>query len=359
MKNELLKVHKGNYEAYVTLSTQAREDLIWWLHNIDQAKIHICVPSPHFEIYSDASNSGWGGVFGTQSTGGQWTEYEASRHINWLELKAGLFTLQTFCSNFRDKHIKMRMDNTTAVACIKRRGSMKPALLQLTKSIFEWAEERNVILSASHIAGVANVEADAQSRVHNLDTEWMLDRNVFDSVCELFGKPELDLFASRLNAQLKKYVAWRPDPSAIDIDAFTLSWDNVYSYAFPPFSVMGRLLNKLDLEGGDMLLIAPVWATRPWFPRLLRMLVEPPKLLPLGCIRLPQDQQRTHPLHSKLRLAAMKLSGTPTKCREFQRRLPPFFSDPGAQGHMNSTVCTLDSGFHFAVDGKSILFTHL
>ena len=174
LRNDLLKAHKGNYEAFLTLSTQAREDLNWWLYNIDHVKFHICVPSPQFEIRSDASNLGWGGVFNTRTTGGQWSEQEANHHINWLELQAGLLTLQSFCSNFRDKHIKMRMDNTTAVACIRRKGSMKPALLQLTKSIFGWAEQRNIILSSSHIPGVANVEADAESRVHNLDTEWML-----------------------------------------------------------------------------------------------------------------------------------------------------------------------------------------
>ena len=359
LRNELLRTHKGDYDACVTLSPESRADIIWWIDNIQNAESQICVPSPHFEIHSDASNTGWGGVFNSQATGGQWLEEEASHHINWLELKAGLLTLQTFCSNFRDQHIKMRMDNTTAVACINKRGTMKPEILQLTKNIFSWAQDRNIHLSASHIAGVANTEADAESRVKNVDTEWMLDPGIFSEICEVFGKPEVDLFASRLNAQLPSYVAWRPDPNAKDVDAFTISWRNVYNYAFPPFSVMGRLLRKAQLEEAEMLVIAPVWATRPWFPRMLQMLVRPPRLLPLECIRLPQSQQQTHPMGKKLRLAVFRLSGRPIKCKAFRKTLPNSYSDHGEQVRINSMADTLDNGFRFVIHGKWIQFTRL
>jgi hypothetical protein len=66
---------------------------------------------------------------------------------------------------------------------------------------------------------------------------------------------------------LPDYVAWRPDLNAKDIDDFTLCWENIYGYAFPPFSVMDQPV----AEGGELLVIAPVWATRPWFPWMLRM----------------------------------------------------------------------------------------
>eukprot|EP00918_Siedleckia_nematoides_P075761 GHVU01165804.1.p1 GENE.GHVU01165804.1~~GHVU01165804.1.p1 ORF type:complete len:163 (-),score=2.58 GHVU01165804.1:837-1304(-) len=148
-----------------------------------------------------------------------------------------------------------------------------------------------------YIAGVCNVQADAETRIKNYDTEWMLNPVVFEQVCTLFGIPGVDLFASRLNAQLPHYVSWRPDPFAKDIDGFSVCWKDIYSYAFPPFSVMGRILRKLELEEAEMLIIAPVWVTRPWFPRLLRMLVRQPRLLPLECLTLPQDP-RTHPLKS-------------------------------------------------------------
>ena len=38
------------------------------------------------------------------------------------------------------------------------------------------------------------------------------------------GGCDVDLFASRVNAQLKSYVSWRPDPDVMALDAFTLGW---------------------------------------------------------------------------------------------------------------------------------------
>ena len=43
-------------------------------------------------------------------------------------------------------------------------------------------------------------------------------------------------FASRLNAKVKKFVSWRPDPEACAVDAFTFDWGTQLNYAFPPFS---------------------------------------------------------------------------------------------------------------------------
>ena len=44
----------------------------------------------------------------------------------------------------------------------------------------------------------------------------------------------MDLFASRLTAQLPQYVSWRPDPAAFHIDALTLHWKSLMGYAPPP-----------------------------------------------------------------------------------------------------------------------------
>ena len=43
-------------------------------------------------------------------------------------------------------------------------------------------------------------------------------------------------FASQLNAKVKKFVSWRPDPEACAVDAFTFDWGTQLNYAFPPFS---------------------------------------------------------------------------------------------------------------------------
>ena len=42
----------------------------------------------------------------------------------------------------------------------------------------------------------------------------------------------LIFFASRVNAQLKSYVFWRPDPDAMAVDAFTLDWSKFRAFCF-------------------------------------------------------------------------------------------------------------------------------
>ena len=219
---------------------------------------------------------------------------------------------------------RLRIDNTTAVACIEKCSSTKETLLGLTEDIFNWAYERNVTLSAVHIPGIDNIDADRASRDANIDTEWMIKPKIFASLYTIFSKPSIDLFACRINAQLPKYVSWRPDPNAYDTDAFTMPWTNDYFYAFPPFSVIGRSLQKIQQEGASGLMVLPLWPTRTWFPRALQMLTATPRLLPQHSLTLPQDPQRQHPLSHKLILVAMELSGDPWKTKFFRHKLPVF-----------------------------------
>ena len=67
-----------------------------------------------------------------------------------------------------------------------------------------------------------NVEADELSRGLNLneDLGWALDMDIFQEIVCRFGKPDIVLFASRLNHKLEKYISFRPDLNAMAVDAF-------------------------------------------------------------------------------------------------------------------------------------------
>ena len=198
--------------------------------------MHKCLvlPDPNLELFTDASLTGWGARLQGVSTGGHWAASEVS-HINLLELKAVLFGLQSLCNDIHDSHIRIRSDNTTVVACLNKCGSMKEHLLQLTEEIFLWASDRGLYLSAAHIPGKQNVDADDASRASYTDAEWMLQPHIFQEICREFSMPSLDLFATRINAQLDRYVSWKPDPQAYAIDAFILTGVLVF--------IMGSLLS--------------------------------------------------------------------------------------------------------------------
>lgn len=138
-----------------------------------------------------------------------------------------------------------------------------------------------------HRKGSLNHVADAKSRKFRDELEWKLnDTDVFELLCTRYGKPGVDLFASRLNAQVNKYVSWFPDPGAMATDAFSISWKEVYFYAFPPFC-LSRCLDEIEKENavGFMVPVVPWWPTQTWFPRLLSLLlIKEPVILPLTSI---------------------------------------------------------------------------
>ena len=163
--------------------------------------------------------------------------------------------LQFLCKDLKQTHIHIRSDNSTAVACLDRHGSTKLDLNLLTEEIFSWCESRGITLTAEHVKGIHNVKADQESRIKNFDTEWMLRPHIFKRLCQIFGTPDIDLFASRINAQVKTYVSWKPDPGATYVNAFTVSWANRFSHAFPPFSITARVTKKIQEDEGMQLTI--------------------------------------------------------------------------------------------------------
>ena len=135
-------------------------------------------------------------------------------------------------------------------------------------------------------------------------TEWKLDPVIFKRASAFWGEPFIDLFASRLNFQLRPFVSWKPDPQAFAIDAFSISQTEHNFYAFPPFALINRVLQKTEQDQSHGVIIVPVWTTQIWFPRLLRMLVDHSVLLPCypQLLTLPTNLHLRHPLHNKLTL---------------------------------------------------------
>ena len=116
-KNCALSDNRGDFDAQMALTDIMREDLQWWIDNIQHASKPVYQRKITVVLHSDASKKGWGGTCGVHSTGGQWTPAETQYHINYLELLAIFLTLQCFCREMRKVHIRVMSDNTTAVTC--------------------------------------------------------------------------------------------------------------------------------------------------------------------------------------------------------------------------------------------------
>ena len=87
----------------------------------------LCAP-PDIVIETDASRTGWGGGAVCQGvqTGGLWSQIERKLHINCLELLVGSFAVKSFTKNRLCVHVRLRMDNTSAVAYVNRLGGLTP-----------------------------------------------------------------------------------------------------------------------------------------------------------------------------------------------------------------------------------------
>ena len=230
----------------------------------------------------------------------------------------------------------------------------------MAQNIWLWCMEREIWLSACHIPGSTNMEADTESRQFNSSTEWSLNLEVFADLDKMWGPFELDLFASRLNFKVSSYVSWKPDPGAKYVNAFFVSWKEYYFYAFPPFSVIAACLQKIEQDQATGVLLVPVWQTQPWFTPLLHLLVENPVLFPQSrCLLTQPHNHALHPLRNQLKLMACKLSGKASSREAFQTRLQRSSSNPGLMERKSNIDHTSNSGLTFVVNGRLIPTIHL
>ena len=57
---------------------------------------------------------------------------------------------------------------------------------KISFDIWTWCITQGIWLTCAHIAGSANVTADAASRIFVDKHEWMLDKKIFERICSLW-----------------------------------------------------------------------------------------------------------------------------------------------------------------------------
>jgi len=339
-----LQVNRS-YQTVVTLSDEAILELKWWSVNLSllQGKPLTSLP-PDMIIQSDAAKTGgWGAHCQGWKTGGQWTKSEDQMHINVQELLAAHLAIQTFTKWKPVKSIHLQIDNQVALAYITNQGGTKSLdLLNRAKELWDYLRLKGISLSAEWLPTDLNVEADAESRNVEDSSEWKLNQSVFHQICNRWGQPTVDLFASRTSHQMDNYMSFKMDPGATATDAFQQPWENMRPYAFPPFSLVGRVLRKVSNHQCDMILIAPVWPCQPWYPLLLEMCSETPLLILQSQNLLTNPKGESHPLLREgghgLQLAAWMISGDACKQREFQMKQSSSFATEEGKAHSMVTT---------------------
>ena len=296
----------------VEWSQEVHRDLTWWLDR-DRLELSISLEqvSPQLELWSDASDVGWGAHLDEQVASGLWAPEEVKLSINVRELLAIERALLWFAPHLVDSLVAIFADNSTTISYLGNQGGTHSSLLNsIAQRILRLAESLPVVISPQFIMGKHNVLANALSRPNQiLGSEWTLKQEVFRDLCKRWPV-SIDLFATSQNHRCSIYFFPYHDHNALGTDALLQNWNGWQAYAFPPWSLIPAGLKKLRSSSGVLLtIIAPYWPQRPWFPDLLDLVVD-------GLAALPQSgdllrQPHFHRFHlgvSRLSLHAWRPS---------------------------------------------------
>ena len=321
---------KLTYCHQIGMTTEILQHLKWWLQEDHYHRYHQGIPlridPPSHTIFTDASLSGWGAHVEPEGLlfHGVWTEDQSRLHINVLEMKAIFLSLSRAVHKVKNSTVLVSTDNTTVVAYIRRQGGTHSTVLsEELWNVLNLCLAHNIQLLAKHIPGRFNTLADQMSRIDKpISTELSLNQQIANKIFQIMDFPSIDLFATRLNHRLPLYVSPILDQKALSIDALTMDWNRIHAYAFPPFHLIPAVINKIRLFQCKIVLIAPLWPDRPWFPELLGLLVSPPVSLPVIPNLLAQLKGRIlHQNPGHLQLHAWELSNNLSEIDNFQAML--------------------------------------
>ena len=321
----LLKFYKPSVDSlkmWIPLTLEIKHLLIPWTKEkfLLQGK-PLRTPLPSITISTDASFMGWGGHCQNQVVSGDWSHLCTLPHINLLELMAVFMSLHHFENMIVGRAVQILTDNTTVAAYINKQGGTRSkSMNDLAAKIWRWCRSHQVFPIASYIPGQENLLADFLSRGQCLPSEWTLNQEVFNHLNSIWAPLEIDLFATSLNHRLPRYCSRVRDREAVALNAFSLHWENFRGYAFPLISLIPLILRKIQEDQAWVLLIAPYWPRRPWFPLLLSLLVGRPLSLPQRADLLYQPLSGIlHPRAAALHLTAWPLSGRMQELQAFQK----------------------------------------
>ena len=246
----------------VPMDEEVREALRWWTQPERFRGSPLALPTPDLQLSTNASLEGWGVFTPGFTASGKWNRSQQQMHINVLELRGMLLGLQAAVALVQGKTVALQGDNTMALAYVRNQGGTHSfQCCQEATQILLWAERHQVTLLPRFVRGETNVHADALSRRDQvLHTEWSMHPQVCERLWILWGRPEVDLFATSLNNKLPLFIAPMPEGPEESVDAFVQDWSNRFLYAYPPTKVIRRVLSKfVSSRESEMILITPMW----------------------------------------------------------------------------------------------------
>ncbi len=164
----------------------------------------------------------------------------------------------------------VRSDNTSVVSYINHMGGLRSRpLCKLACQILLWPQGKLLSLRATYIPGAHNIGAEILSR-----QGLRLHPEVVERIWKEFGQAQVDLFKSQEASHCPLWFSLA-HPAPHGLDAMTQTWPRLRLYAFPLIALLPGVLERVRRDLVPLLLIAPRWPGRVWFPNLLSLLYYP------------------------------------------------------------------------------------
>jgi len=256
---------KDSWNGKVRLSRQAIRDLEWWVTmpmKWNGRRIHREAITRL--LYTDASDFAWGarlyegklaelnaeepGHFRGPTAQGALSAEQQKDGIMVNEMRAAIWAVEAFLPALKNCSIRMMQDNQAVLFSVRKLASKQPLVMKLVRRFWALCDLHSISVKMDYVRSAFN-EADAPSRKKFPD-EWGLDARVFALVeSELRVQHSLDLFASRLFHQTRRYVSRMPDGLSVGVDAFALrSWGREVSWINADWDLLPQIAQRLEME---------------------------------------------------------------------------------------------------------------
>ena len=108
---------------WIPLSPSAEEDFQWWksAHNVLRGA-PVTPTEPDTQLFTDASNIGWGAHWNAFTVSDVWTTTEITLHINVLKLEAIHRAMLYWLRKLMCLTVLVASENSTVVSYIKKQG---------------------------------------------------------------------------------------------------------------------------------------------------------------------------------------------------------------------------------------------
>ena len=155
-------------DYFISISSQAREDIKWWHQFISEWNGVSFIPDSgnKVKLFTFASSIGFGGFLREHLFSLPLPISHQDLHIYIKELLAEMAAIFTWAKLLENKNVVLFSDNLDIVQIWTSGYTTNSQMMKLIRILFLFCARRNTHLSLRHIYGFKNCKADALSRLN-------------------------------------------------------------------------------------------------------------------------------------------------------------------------------------------------